>query len=74
MKHLHEKHPESSNMGLFHSFKLCLKEKVETSSKEKAQRLKRCCVRISKAPPGFTVEVNPERRFEDDDWLTLSSD
>ena len=74
MKHLHEKHPESSNMGLFHAFKLCLKEKVEISSKEKAENLKRCSVRINKAPPGFTVEVNPERRFEDDDWLNLSSD
>ena len=39
MKHLSENHPEGLNMALFHVVKLCLKEKVEMSSKKNAEKL-----------------------------------
>ena len=74
LKHLSENHPEGLNMALFHCVKLCLKERVEMSSKKQAEKLRKCSVMLNKAPPGFNVQVNPERMYEDEDWLALSSD
>ena len=73
LKHLSENHPEGLNMALFHCVKLCLKERVEMGSKKQAEKLRKCSVMLHKAPPGFNVQVNPERMYEDEDWLALTS-